>query len=80
MNMTPQQWLEIGIKNKWCSEASCYVHDLVEMTEQEEKIVNETNEMDSICIPIVRVYYAQLCLTQYKLTQTAPTVEQQNEH
>jgi len=52
--LTIQEWINIGIKNKWCSDIFCYNHDGIPMTDDEYKQESEV-EYDQ-CWPIVRIY------------------------
>jgi hypothetical protein len=50
--MTLDEWLEIGITNKWCGPAVCYTHDGLPTSEAEDIEFEE----DDPCIHIVRLY------------------------
>lgn len=52
-NLTADEWLEIGLKNGWCTDVVCYTHDSVEMTDEE---IHEFDEDLDACIPIVRLW------------------------
>jgi len=52
-NLTADEWLEIGLKNGWCTDIVCYTHDSVEMTDEE---IHEFDEDLDACIPIVRLW------------------------
>jgi hypothetical protein len=51
--ITHDEWLEIGINNKWCTDIVCYTHDSVEMTDDE---VDEFDEGLDPCISIIRLW------------------------
>jgi|GEM_PF-1028192 len=34
--VTIDEWLQIGVKNKWCGAAVCSTHDGIPMSEEEE--------------------------------------------
>lgn len=51
--MTQFEWLELGMKNKWCTDVVCYSHDPIELTEEEQDAFDEGYDD---CIPIVRLW------------------------
>jgi hypothetical protein len=51
---TFQQWINIGIKNNWCSEAVCYNHDELPMTTKEHDTPGD--EWNDDCMMIARIY------------------------
>jgi hypothetical protein len=50
--MTLDEWLEIGITNKWCGPAICHTHDGLPTSEAEDIEFEE----DDPCIHIIRLY------------------------
>ena len=51
--MTYDEWIEIGLKNKFCGPAICETHDGLPMTLEEE---DEFFQGFDPCIHIVRLY------------------------
>lgn len=51
--MTFDEWLQIGVDNKWCGAAVCSTHDGVPMSDQEDA---EFMEGDDPCVHILRLY------------------------
>jgi hypothetical protein len=51
--MTQGEWFRIGIENNWCTEAVCYSHDTIELTEEEQDGFDEGFDE---CIPITRLW------------------------
>jgi hypothetical protein len=51
--MTQEEWLLLGIANKWCTDVVCYSHDMIELTEEEDDAMNEGFDD---CLPIVRLW------------------------
>lgn len=51
--MNRYEWLEMGIKNGWCSEPACNTHDGLPSTDEEDK---EWEEGHDPCVVAVRVY------------------------
>ena len=51
--MTYDEWIEIGLKNKFCGPAVCEIHDGLPMTLEEE---DECCKGFDPCIHIVRLY------------------------
>ena len=49
---TQYDWLELGVKNKWCCRPVCGTHDMVPMSPEEEAEWDEGNDP---CQYIVRV-------------------------
>lgn len=52
-NISFDEWMSIGIQNKWCGPPVCYTHDGLPLAHVEEDIFNEG---DDPCIHIVRMY------------------------
>ena len=50
--MTFDEWLQIGLDNKWCGPSVCSTHDGIPMSGEEE---DEMYEGDP-CIHIIRLY------------------------
>lgn len=50
--MNFDEWIDIGIANRWCGPAVCYTHDGIPLSELE---LDEMEETD-ICLHIVRLY------------------------
>jgi hypothetical protein len=46
-------WLAIGLDKGWISDVSCFCHDQVPMTSEEEMDWEESGE---VCIPVVRLW------------------------
>jgi hypothetical protein len=51
--MTFDEWLQIGVDNKWCGPAVCATHDGIPMSEAEEE---EWEQGSDPCQHIVRLY------------------------
>lgn len=51
--MTIDEWLEIGITSKFCSNPECQTHEMVPMTPEERA---EFEEGGDPCIPVVRLW------------------------
>lgn len=49
------EWIAHGTDKGWISEVTCYVHDGPILTDEEEKIVEESGDLDAICVPIFRL-------------------------
>jgi hypothetical protein len=47
------EWVQIGIENKWCGPAVCHTHDWLPLTADEESAIDEGDEP---CIHILRLY------------------------
>lgn len=50
--MTHEEWLQIGIENKWCMEPVCYTHIGPQLTDDESA---EFEEGFDPCVLIVRL-------------------------
>lgn len=53
IKLTQEEWLELGIQNKWCTDVVCYTHDTIEMTDEEVEVFDEGYDD---CLPIVRLW------------------------
>lgn len=51
--MNFDEWLQIGIDNKWCGTAVCSTHDGIPMSDQEDA---EFMEGDDPCVHVLRLY------------------------
>jgi hypothetical protein len=51
--MNKKQWLIQGIENNWVSFPVCYWHEMIPLTESEEALLEEDDE---ICVSVVRIY------------------------
>lgn len=49
--MNFDEWLKIGIDNRWCLPPTCATHDGIPMNEEEQ----ENDEYDDICITAMRI-------------------------
>jgi hypothetical protein len=50
--MNFNEWLEIGMSNRWCGPPVCYTHDGMPMTDTE---LDEMEDTD-ICLHMIRMY------------------------
>lgn len=50
--MNFNEWLDIGISNRWCGPAVCYTHDGLPTSEAE---LDEMEDTD-ICLHMIRLY------------------------
>jgi hypothetical protein len=50
------EWMLEGYDNGWLGTPFCYVHGGPELTDEEEQILNETEDMDALCITVARLY------------------------
>ena len=48
-----QEWLEFGIANGWVANPSCYFHDSIPATDEEEAEIDEGGDP---CINVIRVW------------------------
>jgi len=51
--MTFNEWLQIGISNRWCGPVICDTHDGMPLTEDESEMIWDGQDP---CIHIVRLY------------------------
>lgn len=51
--MTFAEWLQYGLDNKFCGNTHCYSHGWPEMSDEEEKMLDDDGE---VCITMVRLY------------------------
>lgn len=51
--MDVHEWIELGVKNKFCSKPICNTHEGPPMSEEE---LNEFDEGFDPCIHVIRVY------------------------
>lgn len=51
--MTFNEWLQIGINNRWCGPAICDTHDGMPLTEDESEMMWDGQDP---CIHIIRLY------------------------
>jgi hypothetical protein len=51
--MTYDEWYQLGVQNKWCSEVACSTHDGIPMTPEEEA---EWDEGYDPCVPVLRLW------------------------
>jgi hypothetical protein len=51
--MTFNEWLQIGINNRWCGPAICDTHDGMPLTEDESEMMWSGQDP---CIHIIRLY------------------------
>jgi hypothetical protein len=51
--MTFNEWLQIGIDNRWCGPAVCETHDGLPLAESEVETMLDGEEL---CIHIIRLY------------------------
>lgn len=51
--MTFNEWLQIGINNRWCGPAICNTHDGMPLTDDESETIWDGEDP---CIHIVRLY------------------------
>jgi hypothetical protein len=52
MNTTFEQWIETGIKNNWCSEIVCWLHDGPPLTPDEQ---SQQDSGGDPCVYIARI-------------------------
>ena len=51
--MTKEEWLDKGFAKGWISIPTCYYHDMLPISDEEEAILDEDGEM---CMTVVRLY------------------------
>lgn len=51
--MTFNEWLQIGINNRWCGPAICDTHDGMPLTDDESEMIWDGQDP---CIHIIRLY------------------------
>ena len=51
--MTRDEWLDKGFAKGWISIPTCYYHDMLPISDEEEAILDEDGE---ICMTVVRLY------------------------
>lgn len=51
--MNFDEWMRIGIENRWCGPAVCYTHDGLPTSSQEDDEFEDGNDP---CLHIIRLY------------------------